>query len=97
VHLFAPGGDLVDSVRYGLQAEEYSIGRAVDGAGSWVLTAPTPAQQRGRRAGRRLGPARERVDGRSGFRRRLVRVCNTGALPVALGGLCLSRIRSTRR
>ncbi len=42
VFLFAAGdGKLVDTVAYGLQAPDLSIGR-VDGLAGWQLTAPTP-------------------------------------------------------
>ncbi|MBI5387486.1 MAG: lamin tail domain-containing protein [Verrucomicrobia bacterium] len=46
VYLFdtiANGGSLLDSVTYGVQANDYSIGRVPSGDTNWVLTLPTPA------------------------------------------------------
>ena len=37
----ANGGLLVDSVNFGIQAVDYSIGRVPDGTGAWTLTKPT--------------------------------------------------------
>ncbi len=37
----ANGGGLIDSVQYGIQVENLSVGRSTNGAGSWVLTTPT--------------------------------------------------------
>jgi hypothetical protein len=36
------GGGLIDSVAFGLQVSDFSIGRAPDGSGSWTLNLPTP-------------------------------------------------------
>src|SRR6185295_3434186 len=47
VYLFRPstnGWELEDSVSYGLQAADWSIGRIPDGTGAWVLNQPTPAR-----------------------------------------------------
>jgi hypothetical protein len=44
VYLFkrpADGGSVLDSVSFGLQAADFSIGRLSDGTGSWALTLPT--------------------------------------------------------
>ena len=39
----ANGGALAASVVYGLQAENFTLGRVPNGIGSWTLTLPTPA------------------------------------------------------
>ncbi len=36
------GGGLIDSVAFGLQVSDFSIGRMPDGSGSWTLNLPTP-------------------------------------------------------
>ncbi|MGC9035452.1 MAG: lamin tail domain-containing protein [Verrucomicrobiia bacterium] len=41
VYLFAPGGILIDSINYGIQTPDFSIGRVPDGSTNWVLTLPT--------------------------------------------------------
>ncbi len=35
-------GNVEDSISYGIQAADFSIGRVTDGSGAWVLTQPTP-------------------------------------------------------
>src|SRR5256885_17179783 len=41
-HRPSAGGALLDGVRFGLQAADFSIGRAPNGTGNWTLTVPTP-------------------------------------------------------
>lgn len=36
------GGSLLDLIRFGVQARDFSIGRYPDGGTNWVLTTPTP-------------------------------------------------------
>jgi hypothetical protein len=36
------GGSLLNSVTYGIQIADFSIGRVPDGSGDWTLTLPTP-------------------------------------------------------
>jgi hypothetical protein len=38
----ARGGSLLDSIRYGLQVVDLSLGRVPDGTGDWTLSVPTP-------------------------------------------------------
>jgi len=40
-YLFDPGLGLIDSLEYGLQAADLSLGRVPDGTGIWRLTTPT--------------------------------------------------------
>ncbi|MBM3845540.1 MAG: lamin tail domain-containing protein, partial [Verrucomicrobia bacterium] len=42
VGLFGPGGNRLDSVKFGLQPPNYSISRFPDGTGTWSLSAFTP-------------------------------------------------------
>ena len=45
VYLFdslANGGSLLNSIIYGLQTPDLSIGRVPNGGNNWVLTSPTP-------------------------------------------------------
>jgi len=39
------GGSLIDSIVYGIQTANLSIGRVPDGSTNWVLTTPTPQAQ----------------------------------------------------
>ena len=41
LYLFDPGLSLIDSVEYGLQPADFSLGRFPDGFGAWQLTRPT--------------------------------------------------------
>jgi hypothetical protein len=45
IYLFdapARGGALLDSIRYGIQVPDMSVGRVPDGTGDWTLNTPTP-------------------------------------------------------
>ena len=86
-----PGGALLDGVRFGLQAPDFSIGRLPDGEGAWILTVPTPEGANNAAA---LGSAAslavnewmaDPVSGADWFE-----VFNADSLPVALGGLYLT-------
>ena len=39
----ADGGSVIDSIHFGLQPDDFAIGRIADGAGAWTLTLPTRA------------------------------------------------------
>jgi hypothetical protein len=94
VFLFDPparGGGLLDSVQYGLQTADFSLGRVPDGDGAWSLNLPTPG---GENLAALLGdPAALRVNewmanpagGDDWFE-----LFNPNPQPVALGGLRLS-------
>lgn len=43
VGLFSSAGVKIDSIQFGIQPEDFTIGRVPNGTGSWVLTVPTPA------------------------------------------------------
>ena len=87
----ARGGALLDSVTFGLQVANLSIGRLGDGA--WKLASPTfGAANREARLG---GPLGLRINewlaiATTPFSDDFVELYNPGALPVALGGLFLS-------
>jgi hypothetical protein len=91
VHLFDATGMLLDSVRFGLQLADLSIGRVADG--SWALTQPTfgaanVAARTGDPRALRLNEwlAASTPPGSADF----LEVFNPGDLPVALGGLFLT-------
>ena len=42
IELYSPGGELVESIRFGPQAANFTIGRIPDGGGALTLTRPTP-------------------------------------------------------
>jgi hypothetical protein len=82
------GGGLIDSLTYGLQTSDVSIGRVPNGSGVWTLTVPSPAAPN-TAAG--LGTASslsvnewmaDPVRGSDWFE-----LFNRGAQPVSLGGL----------
>ncbi len=85
------GGGVVDSVTFGLQIPDRSLGRNADG--TWTLNTPTPAAPN---IALRLGdPARLRLNEwlsntRDLFVEDYVELYNGDELPVALGGLWLS-------
>lgn len=94
LHLFQSavgGGALLDSVEFGVQIPDYSIGRTREGG--WVLGVPTLGAPNEAAA---LGSVAEvrinewLANGRFTFAEDFVELYNAGALPVALGGLYLS-------
>ncbi len=94
LYLFDPasrGGQLLDSVRFGMQVPDLSIGRLADG--SWGLTQPTPGAAN---VAQRLGdPAQLRINEwlaatGSVFGDDFIELYNLDPFPVALGGLLVS-------
>lgn len=87
----ARGGTLIDSLRYGIQAADFALGRVPDGSPTWQLTLPTDSAPNSPAA---LGdPAALRVnewmaDPSSGDD--WFELVNTDPLPVAVGGLFLT-------
>jgi hypothetical protein len=85
------GGALIDSVVFGLQLVDLSIGRIADG--TWTLTQPTFGSAN---VEARLGDPRAlRINewlalGTTPFDNDFVELYNTASLPVALGGLFLT-------
>ena len=85
------GGAVIDSITFGLQVTDLSIGRGVDG--SWGLTAPTfGAANRGARLG---SPDALRINewlavATAPFNTDFVELYNPAPLPVSLGGLFLT-------
>ncbi len=94
VYLFnrpADGGALLDSLVFGLQAPDFSLGRIPDGGSNWVLTLPTLG---GRNLAATLGPIAlvsinewmaDPASGEDWFE-----LYNASAQPVAIGGAFLS-------
>ncbi len=87
----AHGGSLIDSIRYGVQATDFAIGRFPDGADAWQLTLPTESSSNVAAA---LGnPAALRINewmadpatGSDWFE-----LFNSDPLPVAIAGLFLT-------
>lgn len=85
------GGEAVDTLKFGLQAMDCSVGRFPDGTGAWTLTPPTAG---GANRGMRLGdPQRLRINewmsnplsGDDYFE-----LFNPDAFPVSLEGLFLT-------
>jgi hypothetical protein len=91
LHLFDRTNGLLDSVKFGLQAADYSIGRVADGFGAWTLTLPTEGTENLPAA---LGdPAALKInewmaDPASGDD--WLELYNPSLQPVDLSGLCLS-------
>jgi hypothetical protein len=85
----AANGTVIDSVSFGLQLPDYSIGRVPNGTGSWALNNPTPA----------LANEAAQLASPSGLRMNewlatgtpdWIEVYNSAEAPVALGGLVLT-------
>ena len=85
------GGLLLDSVSFGPQLEDISIGRLADS--SWTLTVPTPGAAN--RAARLGDPTRLRLNewlaiGTAPYDTDFIELYNADSVPVSLGGLYLS-------
>ncbi len=86
------GGGLIDSVAYGLQVADFSIGRIPDGSGSWALNVATPGAFNNAAAldtvsGLKINEwMAANPNGPDWFE-----VCNLSPHPVSLGGLFLTR------
>lgn len=88
----ANGSGLIDSIVYGIQAADFSIGRAPDSSGSWVLTTPTPGASNiavtlGATTALRIN---EWMAARSDNAPDWFEIFNGGSDPVSLGGLHLT-------
>ena len=86
------GVSLLDSLTYGLQAPDFSLGRVPDGVGAWVLTSPTPQTNNvsvplGNPNALKINEwmPNDRNGGDDWFE-----IFNPGAYPVAVGGLRLT-------
>lgn len=96
VYLFdkpVSGGSLSNSISYGLQTANFSIGRVPDGSTNWVLTSPTPGTANA--AVLTLGnvgslKVNEWMANPSAGNEDWFEIYNPGTLPVALGGLYLT-------
>lgn len=92
LYFFGPGGvTILDSVAFGIQAGDLTLGRVADGAGAWTLTQPTP---NGANVAQTLGSIRtlkvnewmaDPASGDDWFE-----LYNPDPAPVALGGLYLT-------
>ncbi|MBL9212203.1 MAG: lamin tail domain-containing protein [Opitutaceae bacterium] len=90
----ANGGVLLDSIVFGFQIPNYSVARTGAGANIWALTAPTPAAANGSAVGL-AAPAGVKINewaGKITFRldHDLIELFNSGAQPVAIGGVRLT-------
>jgi hypothetical protein len=91
VYLTNPNGMLVDSIIFGLQIDNYSIGRLANR--QWALTVPTLGAQN--RAARTGNPDTLKInewlaDGVTPYADDFIELFNPDPLPVALGGLFLT-------
>ncbi|MBP7053221.1 MAG: lamin tail domain-containing protein [Phycisphaerae bacterium] len=96
LYLYDATGELIDSVEFGSQAPDLSIGR-IGPDGAWQLTVPTPGranvpQPLGDPAAIRINEwlASERVLFESDF----IELYNPDPLPVAIGEFCLTDLSS---
>ena len=88
----AQGGAVIDSITFGLQAPDLTIGRVPNGSGGWVLNLPTPgsanlASGLGNHFNLRLN---EWLANPSGNDDDFFELYNPNPQPVALGGLFLT-------
>jgi hypothetical protein len=90
------GGGLLDSVTFGLQVSDFSIGRIPDGTGTWALNAPTPntfniAASLDTAAGLKINEwMAANPNGPDWFE-----LCNLGDHPVSLSGLFFTKDLNT--
>ncbi len=85
------GGELLDSLSFGLQLTDLSIGRLANG--TWTLTQPTFGAAN--KSARQGDPAALRINewlaiGTTPFNDDFIELYNTGALPVSLAGLFIT-------
>ncbi|MEY4487706.1 MAG: hypothetical protein RIQ79_214, partial [Verrucomicrobiota bacterium] len=94
--LFLNGSTIIDSVTFGPQAPDLSIGRIVNGTGGWQANTPTPATANNAKT---LGTtASLRVNewmANPAYGEDWFELHNTATSPVALGGLYLSDTPAT--
>lgn len=84
----ANGGGVIDSITYGIQAADFSIGRSPNGTGAWALTQPTP---RAVNVLAQLDPPNGLVVNEwLATGNDFIELYNPGTRPVALGGLGLT-------
>ena len=93
------GATVVDSVSFGLQIPDYSIGRSGAGLNTWALTRPTPGapnliQPLGDPNGLRINEWLTQPE--VVFERDFIELYNPSAEPVALGGMAISDDPSSR-
>lgn len=96
VGLFDAGGNLLDSVKFGLQTPDLSIGRIPNGSGAWALTVPSPsdantAQPLGDPTKLRINEWMASTSSGSDW----LELYNSANFPVALGGCVFSDKTST--
>ncbi len=97
VCLFTPGNALLDSISFGPQATDFSIGHTPDGLAGWSLTLPTPgsaniAAALGNNIGVRINEWAAKITGGSDW----FELYNPAPQPVALGGLYLTDTLASR-
>lgn len=95
--LFTPGNALLDSIAFGPQAADFSIGRDPDSSAGWLLTLPTPgsaniAASLGNNSGVRINEWAASVTGGPDW----FELYNPAPQPVALGGLYLTDALASR-
>ncbi len=99
VHFYdkpANGAALIDSINYGVQAINFSLGRVPDGSGGWALNTPTPEATNatialGSPSGLRINEWMAERSGSDYFE-----LYNPGPAPVLLSGLYLTDTLSVR-
>lgn len=88
---YAPGALLKDAIEYGLQIQDFSIGRVPDGSGLWALTTPTRAAANGAATlGARNALIMNEWMAQPSSGNDYFEVYNPGTDPVALGGMYLT-------
>jgi hypothetical protein len=93
LYLFDPGSVLIDSVEYGLQVQDLTIGRVPDGSGAWQLNIPT--LQGANTAYPNLAPrsvlkVNEWMANPSSGNKDYIEIYNPTNLPVPIGGMYLT-------
>lgn len=91
VGLFSASGALLDSVKFGLQAADYTIGRIPNGSATWGLTVPSPGETN---TAQTLGdPTKLRINewmASTSSGNDWLELYNPEAAPTALGGCVFS-------
>jgi hypothetical protein len=96
--LLTRGAVILDSVSFGPQAPDLSIGRIADGSGGWTATLPTPGLPNGAAALGGTGTLSvNEWMAAPAYGEDWFELHNRGASPVALGGLYLSDTPANRK
>ncbi len=93
LYLYGPDTNLIDSVEYGLQVQDFTLGRVPDGSGAWQLNTPTLSaanQPYAVLGSRSVLKVNEWMANASGGNKDYFEIYNPTNRPIYIGGLYLT-------